>query len=304
MSNGNPPDSEPILFEQCDYALLSHAPEPMVQSLRRVQSLVLRAHERGEPGKAVYQLDKCKEIDAGAILLLMHAGAQLAKSNWQAFVSGSGEAINLVARHLEHYLREPSDRGDCERNEGDYLLRSIAEPELMVEEIAEWARSVQQETNADREDVALWEFQISEVATNGFQHGLGSQPDSPPMLVAGKAAHDGTTVQLAALDFGRSIPATIGPVADDAAIPSDDGKRIRFACKKGITSRAFPVNQGAGLHNLVETVKKNGGKLIILSGNGLFHVSGGRCYSRNLASSGATGPVLEGTLTVVNLRVF
>lgn len=105
------------------------------------------------------------------------------------------------------------------------------------------------------------------------------------------------------MDCGRSIPATIADEAEKTGIPDDDGTRIAFACKKHISSRRWHVNQGAGLYKLVETVKQNGGRLLILSRNGLFHVSGGKSYSRKFRPIDGTMPILAGTLAVVNLRV-
>lgn len=302
MSSPAPP-ARPTLIEDCGDSLLSDSPDGVVRSCERLNQLVTRARDKNLPGHAIYNLSNCGRIDAGAILLLMYGGFQLVRMGWQVSVAGQGEAMDLVVRHLEHYLRERSQRGDCQREEGDYLLREIPSRDLMVEELSEWANSVQQETNASREEVAIWKFQISEVTTNGFQHGIGGMSTPGPLLVAGKSASDGRTVQLAALDNGRSIPATIAPEADKAGILKQDGKRIRFACRKGVSARTLRVNQGAGLYKLVETVKSNGGRLLIISGNGLVHVSGGRCYSRNLSPPSTTGTVLAGTLTVANLLV-
>lgn len=295
--------NEPILLEDCDEPLVSDSPDGIVRSSRRLNQLVAHARTKTERGRAIYQLNNCEKIDAGGILLLMYSGFQLMQMGWRVSVAGKGEAMDLLVRHIEHYLRARGQRDDCDRNKGDYLLREIPSRDAMVEELSEWAKSVQQETKASPEDVAIWKFQISEVTTNGFQHGIGDLANPGPMLVAGKSVFDSKTVQLAALDLGRSIPVTIAKEAKKADIPDDHGKRIRFACRKGITAKTLPVNQGAGLYKLVETVKNNGGKLLIVSGNGLLHVSKGKCYSRNLSSPNATGVVLAGTLTVANLQV-
>jgi len=173
----------------------------------------------------------------------------------------------------------------------------------MVSDISEWAASVQQDTTASEEEVAKWKLQIGEVTTNGFQHGIGGLTKPTRLLLAGQSKNDQKSVQLAAIDYDRSIPATIATVAVSRGIEDHDGKRIGFACKRKVTSKRLPSNQRAGLFKLVETVKKNEGRLLILSGNGLFHVLGGRRCSRSLSSATTTGPVLQGTLTVLNLRI-
>ncbi len=235
--------------------------------------------------------------------MLMYCGYELSALGWRATVSGEGESMELVARHVEHYLRDHSQRGECKRKNGDYLLRNIDDRKQMVTEISEWANSVQKETRASAEAVALWKSQISEVTTNGFQHGIGNSIAKRPLLIAGKASEDHSRVQLAALDFGKSIPVTIANEAARMHVPIGDGDRIRFACRKGVTSHSTPINQGSGLFNLIETVKKNGGSLAILSRNGLLHVVGGRCYKRNLPLQMVVNPLLQGTLTVVNLKI-
>jgi anti-sigma regulatory factor (Ser/Thr protein kinase) len=282
---------------------LANTPDSLLASEGILRKLVQRAVIREHQGHGIFMLDNCPAMDAGTILLLMYAGFQLSRIGWKASVSGKGEAMDLVVRHLEHYLRDRKNRSSVARIEGDYLLREIDSRDGMVREIGGWAESVQRETNASKREVALWKTQISEVTTNGFQHGIGSSPPLHPMLIAGRASNDGKMVQLAALDFGKSIPSTIDTVANKQSVPNGHGDRISFACKKGVTSRTLPVNQGAGLFKLVETVKKNGGTLLILSGNGLVHVSNGRCYRRNLKAPSSTTPILQGTLTVVNLRI-
>ena len=293
----------PILIEECPDQLVTACPKSLMQSYQVVHRLVQRATNLSEHGTAIFQLTRCREIDAGGILLLMYAGNCLSRNGWQACVDGTGVAMDLVVRHLEHYLRDRKTRTDCDREEGDYLLREIESREEMVGDIAEWAHSVRQDTTASEEEVAKWKLQIGEVTANGFQHGIGGLEDARRLLLAGQSMQKENSVQLAAIDYGRSIPATIGPLADARGVEDHDGKRISFACKRKVTSKRLASNQGAGLFKLVETVKKNGGRLLILSGNGLFHVSGGRGYSRKLPADTATGPILQGTLTVLNLRI-
>ncbi|KAA1258183.1 hypothetical protein LF1_06990 [Rubripirellula obstinata] len=292
-----------ILINECPEQMLTACPKSLMASYRVAIGLTNRAEASSDAGTAVYQLTQCQKIDAGGILLLMYAGRCLSRMGWQACVNGTGEAMDLVVRHLEHFLRERDARATCERAEGDYLLREIDSKDEMVTDIAEWAKSVGQETTASREEIAKWKLQIGEVTTNGFQHGIGGLDDAGHLLLAGQSNRKQKSVQLAAIDFGRSIPATIGPLADRLQIAQHDGKRIGFACKRKVTSKRHLSNQGAGLFKQVETVKANGGRLLILSGNGLFHVSNGRCYSRKLDGGPTTNPFLQGTLSVMNLRI-
>ena len=182
-------------------------------------------------------------------------------------------------------------------------LRKIDSKDSMVREVAEWAALVQTQTKADEENLALWQFQISEVTTNSFQHGQRGNPDTYRILIAGKAIPEQKMVQLAVLDNGGTIPETIGETAARKKIASKDGNRIRFACGRGITSKSEPTNQGVGLSSLAETVKKKQGSLLIVSRNGLFSIENAFSRVRNFSEDSFPGPFLQGTPTVVNLRV-
>ena len=301
------PVDMPVLMAECRTKLLTDTPKDLAKSLEFYRDLLSRSLEKSdsENGMCIYQIDKCKEIDAGAILLLMHAGTLLQQRGWKTRISGEGEAMDLVVKHLEHFLRgkKPNIVLDDARSDGDYLLRNIQDRDSMVNEIAEWADLVQNLMSAPEEDVALWQFQISEVTTNGFQHGLREPVAQPRVLVAGKAYPEKKTVQLAVWDNGLSIPATIEQESLKRNVAPKDGNRIRFACRSGVTSKSVPTNQGAGLYSLVETVKQNDGNLLILSRNGLFHATRERETIKNFNLSSVPLPFLQGTLTVVNLRV-
>ncbi|MCI0420804.1 MAG: DUF5050 domain-containing protein, partial [Acidobacteria bacterium] len=192
---------------------------------------------------------------------------------------------------------------------GEYLLRRVGSREVLVSELEEWAETVKEGAEPPEDQVALWQMQISEVATNGFQHGIGTEPpeneDRGSILVAGRAYPDTKVVQLAALDFGATIPRVIQHVAAQLGRRRRrDSDLISFACKKGVTSRSVPQNQGAGLHSLVETVKQNkGGSLLILSGNGLCCFSDNGENKKTLSPMVSNHAVLEGTLTIINLKI-
>jgi len=226
-------NDSPILYESCDQPLTTQTPDDVVAGCEKFCRLIKRVEERPERGSAIYQLDKCREIDAGGILMLVHAGMQLGKMGWSAKVSGEGEAMDLVVKHLEHFLRDSSDF-DSGNKDGDYLLRTIESRSEMVAQISAWAETVRQSTEASARDVALWEFQISEVATNSFQHGAAGN-NSHKVLVAGKASSDTKRVQLAAMDYGPSIPGTIEQLPITAKM-EHDGQMIKIATHKGVTS--------------------------------------------------------------------
>lgn len=294
------------LFERCNHRLTTDSPESSVATYESFASLVSRAilRDTGEDvGDAIFSLSDCETIDPGALLLMMGAGSVLAQHGWQPKVTGEGEIFALVVRHLNHFLQNSSLPVDAEDTE-NYLLREIASPDSMVTELGKWSELVQRGTSASPMDVASWEYQIGEVAANGFQHGLQNQGlfgGMEGVWIAGKSATD--EVQLAALSHGRSIPTTIARVADQHRIPQDEGRRIELACQKGVTSRSVPENQGAGLWNLSEAVKQNGGKMLILSGSGMLFAEGGTQKTQTLPQKIPTLPVLAGTLTVVNLKI-
>jgi len=187
-------------------------------------------------------------------------------------------------------------------HDGLYLLRDIGDPTKMVGELEEWAKSVKSNTGATEEMVGLWQMQIAEVTTNSFQRGVrySRAQEAKASNIAGKAF--GSSVQLAALDYGSTIPRVIQETAKRDGIRLRDGDLIRHACKLGVTSRSVKQNQGAGLHSLVNTVKDCQGSLIILSRNGLVHVCGNRQYRRTLKPI-RKEPVLAVTLTIVKLRI-
>lgn len=269
----------------------------MMRSSRKLNSLFTRALSSPEKGKGYIHLE-CSEIDAGGVLLLMDAASRTSRLGWEVRVGGEGDGWKNLLEHINHYLTPKEDRSSKYSN-ATFLLRDLNNREEMVQELEKWARSVQDESAASDEEVASWQFQISEVVTNSFQHSRSEEP----MLLAGRVDNSRSVVNLAAMDFGLTIPTTIGRHPHCPGGKDTDGKRILFACRHGITARSERANQGRGLFDLVETVKKNGGTMQILSGNGLFHLSSNRRCCRNLRAFKASYPILEGTLVSVSLRI-
>lgn len=281
----------------CTEPLLSDSADSLLRSCKKLLSLYQRAAANDDAGDATFELT-CDSIDPGAVLLLMNVAFRTGRLGWRVQAYGAGHAWDDLLLHINHYLTPKEERTSLD-DEGNYLLRDLETRGEMVVELDEWSRTVQRDSSASDEDVAIWQFQISEVATNSFQHAQSSDA----MLIAGKVDQKQQTVQLAALDFGATIPATICKHRDCPQGDGLDGTKVRFACRQGVTAKTERTNQGAGLHNLVETVKKNGGTMRVLSGNGLFHIQNGRRCSRNLAPFSNTCPVLDGTLVSVNLKI-
>ncbi len=242
------------------------------------------------------------EIDPGGVLLFMYLRERFTEKGVQAYLRGPEAQQHLILKHLNHYLRPRNERTPA--SEGDYLTRGIKLPGDMVTEVNEWLDTLRRYSTASEKDVALWEMQMSEVTTNGFQHG----PTKSPRLVeeiwvAGKAS--GKRIQLAALDRGASIPAVIEPLAKARGLVFHDGGLISFACRDGVTSQCVPQNQGAGLPSLLRTLLGvPGGTLLILSRDGLYYArrKKGRMHHvmQDLRGGGYSGSVLGGTLVIIS----
>ena len=290
---------DPKILVKCNKSLMSNTPDQLLKSNRKLMSLHTKARSETDvaSSRATFMLT-CEQIDAGGVLLLMNSALRTLKLGWQVHVGGAGGALDHLLKHINHYLTPPESRSD-EVDELNYWLRNISSKDQMVSELDNWARLVQEGSGASDEDVAQWQFQISEVTANGFQHGQSTEP----LLVAGKVDSEAGYVQLAAMDFGKTIPFTIESHQECPTGDACDGKKVGFACKQGMTAKTERANQGRGLFNLVKAVKENGGTMRILSRNGLYHVLNGRGYTRNLSPFSQTCPVLDGTLVTVNLKI-
>ena len=274
------------------------------RSFRRIVSKVVR-----DPAiKNVYfDLDACAKCDPGGLLLLRYAGDALGKHGRKGYVTHSGpsESYENIVENLHHLwertvkkkakVAEPAPR--VPSDDGKYLLRAIEDPNEMVREIGEWAETVKKGANAEPEEVACWQMQIAEVATNTFQHGK-----SGCIWISGSFYQKDSVVQLAAIDYGDTIPAVITPDATNKGRLGHDGDLIAYACEPGVTSRCVRQNQGSGLVSLIESVGSNRGRMQILSRNGLFHVNRTRKYQRNLQNNSELA-WLAGTLIILCLNV-
>lgn len=285
--------------EECSGTLETAAPKSLLATLEHIMGPIQNAGG----GSILYDVADCQSIDAGAVLLFCYAFELSTEENRMMQIRGQGEPIQELSEHFTHYHRRKRGTRVRRGRKGLYPLRRIQDREEMLSELQEWAESVREGTEASHEQVALWQMQIAEVTTNAFQHGpVHKQTEAASSsIVAGKAA--GRCVQLAALDFGSTIPRVIESVARQNNISKGDGALIAFACRKGVTSHSVRQNQGAGLYSLVQTVNESGGMLQILSRNGLAHFSRRKHFTRELTARPDGSPVLDGTLTIINLQI-
>lgn len=290
--------------ERIETPLTTKTPLALLNTYRQLRKLEGRTNGVDGYGRLVkFDLTGCPEIDPGGLLLLMYHGKELKNRGWGTYLGGLGGTVKQVLLNLDHYLAPKEARASFDAPPGDFLLRGIDSKGSMVAELMEWARSVQQATQASDERVALWQMQIAEVTTNGFQHGPRLKPMDGDLLINGKAYAEKGEVQLAAIDFGSGIPRVIETIGRPAKCEGD-GDLIAYACEKGVTSKCVPQNQGAGLDSLIQTVRSSGGGLLMLSNNGLLYTTEREKQVRNLKSPKKYGAqVLNGTLTIINLRI-
>lgn len=286
----------------CDYPLIT---DDSKNTIRTCES-IWRPYENAcspaadnEAARVVFDLDHCPRVDPGGLLLLFNAARRDPTRRVMITSRSGSNTYDVIVDNLEHLagVLDEARRQDHQRA-NRFLLRQITDRDEMVGEVAAWAEMVRRGTNAGRQDVALWETQISEVAANTFQHARA--PDG--VLIAGEAFPQRNFVQLAAIDFGRTIPDCIEPVARQQAKSLNDGDLLAFATEENVTSQCVVQNQGSGLPSLVQMVKENGGSLQILSRDGYLRVKSQRKYRKKPRQS-LGNPILAGTLIVINLKI-
>ena len=305
------PDTVDSVMCVCTTPFVTMRPDETLSTHKNLQRVVSAAISNSAIKNVYFDLDQCAKCDPGGLLLLRYAGEVLSNHGRKGYVTHSGpsESFSTIVENLNHLwektARRVGDRRDKSSqagaqvvsDDGKYLLRAMENRNEMVREISEWADIVKKGANARPEEVACWEMQIAEVATNTFQHGKSER-----IWVSGHFNRMDSVVQLAAIDYGATIPAVIGPDATRQCRLGGDGDLIAFACEPGVTSRCVRQNQGAGLISLIESVATNRGRMQILSRNGLFHVNKCRKYRRNLQGRGISLG-LSGTLIILCLNV-
>ena len=286
--------------------LRSDDPETLLRTHHKLQSAVSNLQRNVAAGNVVLDLSNCEEMDPGGLLLTMYAFAQLwSNEKLSLWFLSSGAVQAYLIENLDHFweprperLNEPSD---------EFLLRQIKNRKEMVQDINQYGDGLRKASYSSDREVAIWETQVGELTTNGFQHGAALDEDreegDPVMnMVAGKAYEKRSRVEMGVLDFGAGIPRVIEQVAPDKIRKRGDGSLIEYALERGITSRSVSENQGAGLHGIVNAVNENQGRLLILSGNGLVYVRDNRISSQRLEGT-VELPTLAGTLAIIILNL-
>ena len=292
--------TQPVLGD-----LRSDDPETLLRTHKRLQDAVEIILNEAPGGPVLLDLSDCNEIDPGGLLLTMYAvGQLLEREDLTLWYQSRGAVREYIRENLDHFWEAPSKRGKGSADE--FLLRQIESRGAMVEDLNAYASGLRKASLGTDREVAIWETQVGELSTNSFQHGaaLEDEPDtSVPAIsmVAGRAYKEKSRVEMGVLDFGASIPRVIEKVAPEET-KRGDGRLIAHALKRGVTSKTVPENQGSGLFGVVNAVKENDGRLLLLSGNGLACVKNGRISSRNLKSF-QRQPALQGTLAIIVLNL-
>lgn len=259
----------------------------------------------------LFDVTDCERMDPGAVLMLMARVGWLFRRGISSAICGGGDAQDAVIEHVDHLFLSQEDRPlfETRLGAGTYHLRAITSELDVSVELEKWSDSVRRGTDrASREDLAVWQTNIGEAAANVFQHSRverGGEGLDAPLLVIGAAT--ASSVKLAAFDYGAGIPAVVAHAPSPYKPPSgmDDGDLIRHACKRFVTTRDHRTNRGFGLATLVKLVRNRGGRMQILSNNGLAHVSQGRVFSRDLGKYTSSSPhrLCHGTLLTFDLMV-
>jgi len=302
------PEAPDTIRYKCTTPFVTMTPAETILTHQNLQRVVRRAISDETTEKVILDLDNCAKCDPGGLLLLRHAGEQLRTAGRLGYVTHSepSDSFDTIIENQRHlWERTAAKKGNVKTTDsspavespqdGKYLLRSIENRNEMVQEIGEWAEIVKKGADAAPEDVACWEMQIAEVATNTFQHGRSEQ-----IWVSGHFYKQSGVVQLAAIDYGATIPAVIRDEAQRQGRLGTDSDLIAFACELGVTSRCVRQNQGSGLVSLIQSVGINGGRMQILSRNGFFHVNKTRKYRKTPPGASLS---LHGTLIILCLKV-
>ena len=286
--------------------LRSDDPDTLLRTHHKLQSAASKLQRKVANGNVLLDLSNCKEMDPGGLLLTMYAFAQVwRKEKLSLWVRSSAAVQAYLIQNLDHFWESRSERLDEPSDE--FLLRQIINREEMVQDINQYGDGLRKASYSSDREVAIWETQVGELTTNGFQHGSAlyvDQENGDPVMnmVAGKAYEKRSRVEMGVLDFGAGIPRVIERVAPEEICKSGDGSLIEYALEQGITSRSVSENQGAGLHGIVKAVNENKGRLLLLSGNGLVYVRNDRISSQKLEGTDEQ-PTLAGTLAIIILNL-
>ena len=294
-------------IERIQGDLLSDDPDTLLRTHRKLQKGTHNILRNADSGNVLLDISNCQIMDPGGLLLTMYAFSQIWRHEKFSLWYRSGGAVRTyLIENLDHFWETRRERDTTHSDE--FLLREIRSRPEMVHDLSQYAEGLKETPNISDREVAIWETQVGELTTNGFQHGGALDPpkeDSSGIInmVAGKAYGDRKRVEIGVLDFGSGIPRVIEQVAPKDIRQKGDGQLIAYALRRGVTSKSVIENQGAGLHGIVNAVKENGGRLLLLAGNGLVCVRNNRISSRRLDKQADGEPVLNGTLAIIILHL-
>lgn len=293
--------------ERIEGDLLSDAPDTLLRTHRKLQSGIRNILRNAKSGPVLLDISNCQVMDPGGLLLTMYAFSQIwREKKFSLWYRSAGAVRTYLIENLSHFWESRAERDATDSDE--FLLRGLRSRAAMVRDLSHYAKGLRETPNVSDREVAIWETQVGELTTNGFQHGGALNPKGDKArgiinMVAGKAYGDRKRVEMGVLDFGSGIPRVIEQVAPDSIREKGDGQLIAHALKRGITSKSVAENQGAGLYGIVNAVKENAGRLLVLSGSGLVCVRNNRISSRRLKEKASGDATLNGTLAIIILHL-
>ena len=193
--------------------LRSNDPDTLLRTHGKLQHAVKNVRNSASNCAVLLDLSNCEEIDTGGLLLTMYAFAQIGhRDDLKLWYRSHGAVRATLVENLSHFWEARSRREAGPSDE--FLLRQIKTREEMVMDLNQYADSLRKASYSSDKEVAIWETQVGELTTNGFQHGtaLSDDPENttPVMnMVAGKAYEDKRRVEMGVLDFGAGIPRVI-----------------------------------------------------------------------------------------------
>ena len=293
--------------ERIEGNLLSDDPDTLLRTHRKLQKATLSILRNAKSGDVLLDISNCQVMEPGGLLLTMYAFFQIwHQEKFSLWYRSVGAVREYLIENLVHFWESRADRDTTHSDE--FLLREIRSRPEMVHDLSKYAEGLKETPNVSDREVAIWETQVGELTTNGFQHGGALNPEGGDAggiinMVAGKAYGDRKRVEMGVLDFGSGIPRVIEQVAPESIRQRGDGRLIAHALKRGVTSKSVIENQGAGLYGIVNAVKENGGRLLLLSANGLVCVRNNRISSRRLNKETNGEATLNGTLAIIILHL-
>lgn len=213
----------------------------------------------------LFDFTKVAFVDPTALVLLHHTLNKAGKA-----VSLHLPTNKLALEYFSDNLKISALAASTKRP-NRYPLRYVTSEPGMTKELGKWREMLQTSGALGEEKARLFSANMSEVLVNSFAHG-GASPNT--CIVAGQTFPKSAHSVLAAVDYGRGIPASL---RDSGRYPGDrtDEQWILLSLEKGVTSKSRPTNRGFGLYLLKEMVMQNGGSMLLVSGSGAVSITNG-----------------------------